>query len=471
MPSRPIKLPEQARVVNVGLSLFGDAVREQGAPAVDVDWRIPAGGRPDLVAMLQRLYGPYADRIDAANQEALRRINEGMPMLTSIAPARDVVSGVESRMVLHCGNALPWQEFCDPLRRSVRAAVIAEGWASSPDEAEQLVARGSVRLEPANDHDAVIPMASAIGPSTPVLVVDNEPGGRRAFSSLNQGSGQVAWFGVETQEAVDRLAWLRDVAADVLAATLRSSGPVDVFSLVSQGLQMGDDVHMRTQATTNLLLRHWLPHLVSVDSPHVRSVAQFLSSNHLFFLNLAMAGAKSVADWVGEVGDSSIVCCMTRNGTTFGIRVSALAGRWFTTPAPPVSEGLYYPGYGPETSAPDIGDSAVLELVGLGGAAAAASPAVAGFMGGSMQDAINTTLTMDRICAGQSTRFKLPMLDFRGTPIAVDVRRVVELDITPAINTGILHVSAGTGQVGAGVAHAPIQCFQEAALALDATFA
>jgi hypothetical protein len=49
----------------------------------------------------------------------------------------------------------------------------------------------------------------------------------------------------------------------------------------------------------------------------------------------------------------------------------------------------------------------------------------------------------------------------------VDVRKVVELGITPAVTTGILHVSAGTGQVGAGVAEAPLSCFAEALTDLD----
>jgi hypothetical protein len=468
MRPRRLRLPDQVQVINVGLSMFGDAVRAQGATAVDVDWRIPAGGRPELVRALQQLYGPCAGRIDAANGEALRRLDEGLPMLSAIATMRDVVPGVDGRTILHCGPALDWAEFCDPLRRSVRAAVMAEGWAANPDAAEALIGDGGVRLDAANDHDIVVPMATAIGPSSPVLVVDNERGGNRAFASLNQGPGKVAWFGVDAPEAVERLVWLRDAAAPVLAAALRRSGPIDVFSLVAQGVQMGDDVHMRTQATTNLLLRHLLPHLVRVDSPDLPAVADFLSANHLFFLNVAMAGAKAVADWASEVRDSSIVVGMARNGTTFGIRVSGLGGRWFITGAPPVSQALYYPGYGPETSAPDIGDSAVLELVGLGGSAAAASPAVASFVGGSMADAVATTLKMDRICAGRSSRFKLPTLGFRGTPIGVDVRSVVELEITPAVNTGILHATDGTGQVGAGVAEAPLECFQEAMLALAA---
>jgi len=71
------------------------------------------------------------------------------------------------------------------------------------------------------------------------------------------------------------------------------------------------------------------------------------------------------------------------------------------------------------------------------------------------------------IASREHNVFKLPMLDFRGSPIAVDVRRVVESGITPRINTGVLHRSAGTGQVGAGVAVAPVECFRDALLALD----
>ena len=68
---------------------------------------------------------------------------------------------------------------------------------------------------------------------------------------------------------------------------------------------------------------------------------------------------------------------------------------------------------------------------------------------------------------GESTRFRLPILDNVGTPVGVDVRKVAELSVTPAVNTGIIHASAGTGQVGAGVAWAPIACFIDALLDLD----
>jgi hypothetical protein len=260
-----VTLPDEVRVVNVGLSLLGDAVRQQGAAAVDVDWRIPAGGREDLVAALARLYGPLAGRIDAANAEAVRRLDEGSPAVIGMGSALDEVPGMEAAMVLHPGPPLPWEEFCDPLKRSVRAAAMAEGWASSPEDAEALVAGGKVRLDAANHHRAVVPMASALGPSAPVFVVENADGGNRAYSALNQGPGKTAWFGVETQEAVERLVFLRDAVGPVLAAAVRAAGQIDVFSLVAQGLHMGDDSHMRTQATTNLLLRNLLPFLVAVS--------------------------------------------------------------------------------------------------------------------------------------------------------------------------------------------------------------
>ena len=132
-----------------------------------------------------------------------------------------------------------------------------------------------------------------------------------------------------------------------------------------------------------------------------------------------------------------------------------------------MEDALFHGDYRPDDGAPDIGDSAVLELVGLGGAAAAASPAVAAFVGGRTSDALARTEDMARISTGTSGRLKLPFLDYRGAPVGVDVRRVVQLEITPKINTGILHRSQGLGQVGAGVAHAPIQCFRDALLALD----
>jgi hypothetical protein len=310
-------------------------------------------------------------------------------------------------------------------------------------------------------------MASAIGPSAPVFVVDARERGTEAFAPINQGPGETAWFGRDTPTAIARLRFLRDVAGPMLRLVLDSAGPIDLFSLAAQGVQVGDDVHMRTQGTTSLLIRNVLPQLAALPDDGRTALARFLSGNHLFFLNLAMAAAKSVAMWAEQVPGSSIVTMMCRNGTTYGIRLAG-STEVFVSDAPPVADAMYYPDYGPETSAGDIGDSAILELVGLGGAAAAGSPAVAGFLGGGLADAGAMTDAMTSICAGQSTRFKLPFSGYRGTPIGVDVRRVVELNTTPKVTTGILHATSGVGQIGAGVATAPIECFRAALRSLAA---
>ncbi|WP_343905111.1 DUF1116 domain-containing protein [Nocardioides aquiterrae] len=461
-----VELPEAVDVVNIGLPLFESALRSQGQPVIGVDWRIPGGGEPRIVAALARLLGPGTDRIDRANAEVLRRLDEGVPMLVGIDRAGAVIEGMGERDILHCGPAIAWEDMPDPLQRSVRAAVVAEGWADDVDGAGGLVEAGEVHLRPANEHRTVVPMATSIGPSAPVYVVHDEAGSSTAYSSINQGSGAVQWFGVDSDAAIDRLRFVRDKLGPVLAEALATNGPVDVFALAAQGVPMGDDVHMRVQATTNLFLRDLLPSLVRSTHAAAAEVATFLSANHLMFLNVAMAAAKSLVEWASEVPDSSIVTTMSRNGSTYGVRLAG-GGDWFLAPSPPVQDALYYPGFGPETSAPDIGDSAVLELVGLGGPAAANSPAVAGFLGGRMSHAIAATRSMQRICAGESARFRLPILDNVGTPLGVDVRKVVELGITPAVNTGIIHATDGSGQVGAGVAWAPLGCFVDALLDLD----
>ncbi len=460
-------LPESLQVVNVGLPLFAESVRAQAVPVQQVQWRIPAAGKLPLVRALEGLYGPAGASIDAANREVVRRLDQGVPNLHEIRQAGEVLDGIslDDRVLLHCGPRIEWDRVCDPLRRSMRAATVAEGWASDVAEADSLLAAGDVRLEPANLHSTVVPMATAIGPSAPVFVVRVDAGGTQAYAPINQGPGEVAWFGRQTDAAIDRLRFLRDVAGPALATVIRAMGPVDVFALAAQGVQMGDDIHMRTQATTNLLIRNMLPHLADLDAASRRPLAEFLSGNHLFFLNIAMAGAKALTLWAEQVEGGSVVTTMSRNGTDFGVRL-ARSDTWHLAPAPPVQDALYYADQGPETSARDIGDSAVLELVGLGGPAAAGSPAVAAFLGGTMANAAAATEEMRQICVGESSRFKLPTVAFRGTPVGVDVRRVVERGITPKVNTGILHVSDGTGQVGAGVATAPIDCFEKALMDL-----
>jgi hypothetical protein len=297
----------------------------------------------------------------------------------------------------------------------------------------------------------------------PVWVVADERSGTRAFSTLNEGPGRTLWFGVGDDESVERLRFLRQIAGPLLERLLEREGPVDVFAIAAQGLQMGDELHMRSQASGNLLLRELAGGFAALGG---EDVARFVAGNHHFFLALTMAAAKCASLAAEGVHGSTIVNLISRNGTDMGIRLAGLPGRWFTAPAAPVQDALLRDGFTDRDGALDIGDSAVIECVGLGGMALAASPAVAAFFGGGASDAIARTRLMGEICAARSERFAIPALDFAGVPLGIDARLVVELGVTPQITTGVLHVSSGAGQIGAGIAHQPLAPFADALAAL-----
>jgi hypothetical protein len=201
--------------------------------------------------------------------------------------------------------------------------------------------------------------------------------------------------------------------------------------------------------------------MVAIGKGDLEKIITFMDSSGHICLNSVMASCKAMLDAGHGVADSTIVTAMARNGTDFGIRVSGLGDRWFTAPAP-IVDGVYFPGYGPEDANPDLGDSAITETSGLGSLAMAGAPAVVQYVGGTSKFAIETTQRMYEITAGEHETFRIPNLNFRGTPIGIDIRRVVETGITPVINTGIAHKKPGIGQIGAGLTAAPLECFVKA---------
>jgi Protein of unknown function (DUF1116) len=451
--------------VNVGLPEFAYALVEQSGEVVDVDWRPPAAGAPELLPALERLWGRHGDRVGRANQEAVERIESAQPHAVGVAGARDVLPVLEGRSLLLAGPPIEFGRICDPQRRALAAACVFEGWAESRDEARELLARGGVALHPGNPHHHVGAMTGVCSPSMPVWVVEDEVSGTRAYSTFNEGPGNTLWFGVGDDESIERLRFFRDELAPLVGRLVEREGPIDVFGLVAQGLQMGDELHMRSQATGNLLMRRLLPGFAALGGERA---ARFVAGNHHFFLSLTMAAAKCASLAAAGVAGSSVVNVISRNGTDVGLQLAGLPGRWFTAPAAPVREALLREGFAAEDGALDIGDSAVIECVGLGGMAIAAAPAVAGFFGGTARDALERTELMSQITLARSRRFAIPALDSVGTPVGIDARLVVELEVTPQITTGVLHTSSGAGQIGAGVAHQPIEPFRAAVLALVA---
>jgi len=407
--------------------------------------------------------------IKAANQTALSLLVEAQPVLVDCLPAREAL-GLRGRTVLHAGPPLSWARACATMRAAVLCAIRYEGWAADDAGALDLVERGEVTLGPCHHAGAAGPMTGIVTPSMPVFVVENRGAGTRASATVNEGLGKVLRFGANDDSVIQRLKWIEQEAGPVLGAAIRRSGGIDLRALMTQALRMGDEMHQRNVAASCLMARALMPQLARAtpDAAAMARVADLIAANDQFFLNLAMAAAKASADPCLGVAGSTLVATMARNGTDFGIRVAGLEDRWFTAPVN-VPRGLYFPGFGPEDANPDIGDSAIVETVGLGGFAMAASPAVARFVGaGGLQDAIRVTEEMAEICIGEHPHFRIAALDERGTPVGIDVRKVVETGITPLINTGIAGNTPGTGQIGAGVVRAPLACFEQALEALGA---
>src|SRR5699024_542332 len=78
----------------------------------------------------------------------------------------------------------------------------------------------------------------------------------------------------------------------------------------------------------------------------------------------------------------TIVTVMTRNGSNFGIKISGMGDQWFTAPVN-TPQGLFFSGFSQADANPDIGDSAITETFGIGGAAMVAAPGVTRFVGAS----------------------------------------------------------------------------------------
>jgi hypothetical protein len=308
----------------------------------------------------------------------------------------------------------------------------------------------------------------------PLLVVEERTGGGTAFCTFNEGVGRVLRFGANGPEVLERLRWLRDVTGPALGAALRLGQGIDLRSIMGRALTMGDEMHQRNVAATLLLLREVAPLLARAGLPseqHV-SVVGFIGQTDQFFLNVAMAACKAIADAGHAVGaESSLVTAMSRNGVSFGVRLGGTGDRWFTAPVN-TPQGLYFGGYSAADGNPDIGDSAITETVGIGAFCMAAALAVVPYVGaGGFGDAIAITREMLEITVAQNPDFAIPALDFGGAPTGIDVRLVAATGIEPIINTGIAHRQAGVGQVGAGTVRAPIGCFEQALIALADTLA
>ena len=404
--------------------------------------------------------------IEKANAYAVEQMMEARPVVTGVAKALDVIPGMHENLLLHAGPPVTWERMAGPMKGAMVGALIFEGKAKGWDDAESLLTSGKVQFAPCHHHSSVGPMAGVISPSMLCYVVENKTHGNKAYSGLNEGRGKVLRMGAYSPDVLQKLTWMNEVLGPTVGAALEAMGGLDIRTLLAKALHMADDGHNRLDAASLLFTVSLAPSITTVakDAATASEVIRFLGDNALSILNPVMAACKTMTDAGHNVEGSTIVTVMARNGTDFGIRVSGLGDRWFTGPAGKV-KALYFPGFTEADANPDIGDSTITETSGIGGFAMAGAPAIVTFISGTPRDAINTTLDMYEITTAEHKYFTMPALDFRGTPTGIDIRKVIEKNMPPRVNTGVAHKDAGVGQVGAGVVTPPMNIFEDALVA------
>ena len=415
--------------------------------------------------MIEHKY--IAQKINEANNLAVKRLMSVEPVLTDIDSALNVIPGMTPYTILHSGPPITWNRMCNPMKRAVKGALILEGLAKDDKSAEKLMKTKKITLSANHTHGSVGPMTGIISASMPVLVTKDLTYGNTSYSTFNEGGGKVLWFGSVEKETITRLRYMRDEFAPILKRVIKKMGGIAIWSVLAQGIQMGDECHNRHAASTNIFLKNIVETLFSLNISKEKAfkVYKFIAGNSHFFLNITMTACKLAMVAASDIENSTIVTVMSRNGTDFGIRVSGLGDKWFIAPSPLLLDALYNPGYGLDDGAPDIGDSSIIETMGLGGFAIAAAPSMASFAGGGFQDSIKIVKQMGQITTTKNPKFGIPCLDFEGTPTGIDIRKVVETEILPSINSAVVHKSSGAGQIGAGIVYAPYECFTKAIMA------
>jgi hypothetical protein len=404
---------------------------------------------------------------NSANRAVFEALCRARPRLLGLAPARDAIPDFVEDLILHAGPPIAWRDMRPAMQAAVAGGLVFERRCTDLDEARRLAESGRITFAPAHDHRAAGAMAGIITGSMPVFVVEDEVSRERAFVSINEGLGKTLRFGANDPQVIDRLVWIRDRFAPLLAVALKLKGPIDLRLMVAEALRRGDECHNRNKAATTLVFREIAASLVATGAQHgeIARAMDFITGNDHFFLSISMAHAKAVTLAMEALGIGSLVTTMAGNGREVGIRMSSTGKRWFTAPAEVAAVRLFE-GHSRADATPTMGDSYVTEVIGLGGFALAAAPAIAEFIGGKASELAARSDEMRRITVGEHPEFRIPFLDFKGVPSGIDVLKVVQTGITPLVNTGVASKRPGVGQIGAGTQNFPLACFAAAAAAI-----
>ena len=408
---------------------------------------------------------------DAANAEAFRRLDQSDPVLTDIRPALDVLPGMAENVILTSGPALPWKEYTGGQADAVIGGALFEGLAASREDAVAKLEAGEIVVGGCHDYGCVGSLAGIYTASMPVFVVENRAFGNTGYCNFYEGTNPRRLnYGVYDDGVRERLLYIQDVIAPVLAEVVRRSGGIALKPIMKRAVHMGDEMHSRSTAAALIFTRELVPHLLAhaeADRAGVEKTVEALTEDHYFFLRLSMGAGKAVADAAHGVEGSSVVTAMGFSCKEFGIRVSGLGEQWFCGPHAQVQAKLF-DGHTEDEITWMGGESPITETMGLGGFAQAASFPLQAYQGGEPLAMVERNEELYKITVGENSEYRIPFLKYRGTPTGIDVFKVIETGILPCMDIGV--AGRDGGQIGAGVVRAPMACFEKAAEAYKATY-
>lgn len=395
----------------------------------------------------------------------------GRLRLLRCARAGDFVSALGSRCFAHAGPPVDPEDLAPGLVGGLTAGMALEGEPVSPDQVRRMVCEGELTLVSGHEVAAVGPLAGVITPATPVWVVQAEDGGF-AVSPVHEGPDAAMRSGQFHDDVVARLRWYANVFAPAVDAALESLGGIDPLSVLASGVNRGDEAHNRNVANSAELLRRLAPAVVRGQRDPARGaeVLEELADNVQGFLPVGMAAAKLMVDRVQRYGPPGLVTAAGANGRDFGIRVSGLDG-WVTSPSSVQEIPSTWAGRSQSDAAPLIGDSLIMELVGLGVSTLTAAPRLAQTLGAERWRAEELVRAAAAISLARSELFFNPNDGFRGTPVGLQVTAISETGIAPTFTVGYLSRDVGGGRVGAGFYRPDLGLFQRAAAQLETSTA
>ena len=277
-----------------------------------------------------------------------------------------------------------------------------------------------------------------------------------------EGRSGLGVWGVYNDDVEATLQVIEKQFAPAVNQVLTEQGGIPVKGIIARSLQMNDDIHTRQTAAGLILLSEIAPKLMhsDLDREAITMCIEMFSSSERWFHPLGMASAMSTIRGLKGTEYSTVVTAICNGGVNTGLKVAALGEQWFTAPAPMLTGSYLSPQWSEKDASPYCGDSTITEVVGMGAFAGAAAPSVLRLRGGTYQDGINQSMDMRTLTVGLNSNYPIPLLDFTGPGLAIDIRKVINTGTPVVCHGGI--ISKDGGQIGAGIATFPMEVYVDA---------